>query len=315
MTEMSIDELKARLREKLRQSEHLRAKISQKSLLAKGLKLQLAAIGADTISMVPEHICSGPAHDDVANKASWELKNFLLWLAESVDTSFQVCFEGASGDDVMVGGRRISLDRMVAMPLHAGPGKRSGQWQLSVPMELRPDVMNLMETVRSRGVASSDNEAAKLTDNWELVSADMQVAASGRHEPAIFLVRRGHPSVRAGNSAMRAIVVAQWPGVDFDMVAKVHAFKPAQHFERLALFPTASPCAPQREETAIDDMTSVSSDQTSTSDEESEDETNSETAAALDSVVESVPQDDDPSQAELQPFRRVFRHTRVRTVG
>jgi len=240
--------LQARLEAKQREAEELKAKIQQRRLLTQSLKVQLQSAGVAETGFVPGHISSGAGGGGAGAAAHPELRSLLEWLADCVDLARQVNFEcGAGGAGVAVGGRRVLLQRMAAMPL--GPGNAS-KLQLSVPLEMLGEVTAMLQAVRGRGGRAGEAELARVAQRWEIVAAEMVSAATGQQEPAIFLVHRGAEDGAecgvgsVGESPLaRAIVVAQWPSVDFAQAAALSAFSPERHFQRLASSAPAPPTA------------------------------------------------------------------------
>jgi len=225
------------LADKRREANVLKAKLLHMRLMGQHLRARLLAVGVSSASVVPGQIVAGAGA--VAPAASPELRSLLEWLAEAVDLTRQVTFEcGAGGAGVAVGGRRVLLQRMAAMPLG---GCEQSRLQLSVPLELQAEITSTLARVRARGGRACETELARVAERWELVGAEMVSAATGQQEPAIFLVHRddvsGGPPEESQKPA-RAIVVAQWPSVDFAKLAAANSFTPARHFQKLCAAPS-----------------------------------------------------------------------------
>lgn len=233
------DGLKAKLRSKQQRADELRAKIMKKRLQAQSLKIQLKAIGVTDTGFVPGRVTAGAGTAAAGAPGNHsELRSLLEWLAESADLTRQVNFEcGASGAGVVVGGRRVLLQRMAAIPL--GAGITGSKLQLSVPLELQAEIVALLLAVRQRGGKAGEVEVAKVSESWDMVGAEMVSASTRQQEPAIFLVHRESQEGAAPESdrSVRAIVVAQWPCIDFAKLAAASMFNADAHFQRLASMP------------------------------------------------------------------------------
>jgi len=225
------------LADKRREANVLKAKLLHMRLMGQHLRARLLAVGVSSASVVPGQIVAGAGA--VAPAASPELRSLLEWLAEAVDLTRQVTFEcGAGGAGVAVGGRRVLLQRMAAMPLG---GCEQSRLQLSVPLELQAEITSTLARVRARGGRACETELARVAERWELVGAEMVSAATGQQEPAIFLVHRDDVSGGSPEESQkpaRAIVVAQWPSVDFAKLAAASSFTPARHFQKLCAAPS-----------------------------------------------------------------------------
>lgn len=228
-------DIEDRLADKRNEAEALRAKIMQSRLEARQLRVQLGAVGVANPSFVPHGLRTGAGAGVCCEALHPELRSLLEWLAECVDFTRKVTFEcGSDGAGVNVGGRRVLLQRMAAMPL--GPGN-SSKVQLSVPVELQAEITELIFKVRASSGKAGVADVAKLAEQWELLGAEMVSAATGQQEPAIFLVSR-----KESIQPARAIVIAQWPSVDFAGLAAASAFHPEKHFGRLSV---ANPREPE----------------------------------------------------------------------
>eukprot|EP00930_Biecheleria_cincta_P023901 TRINITY_DN17186_c0_g1_i1.p1 TRINITY_DN17186_c0_g1~~TRINITY_DN17186_c0_g1_i1.p1 ORF type:complete len:377 (-),score=77.41 TRINITY_DN17186_c0_g1_i1:156-1229(-) len=208
-------DLRAMLATKQEEAASLRLQVEQMRLEAQQVRLQLQVSGVEDPSLVPNKIQAG---NGAADAQHYELRSLFQWLVDSVDLSHQVVFECGSGEgEVHVGGRRVLLQRMATWQLSTG-------LKLSVPLELQAEIAGMLTEARQKG-RLADSQLHRLASTWELVGAEV-VAAPGTPEPAIFLVHR---------QTSQAVVVAQWPSVDFvRATAAVQPFDPQRHFGRLA---------------------------------------------------------------------------------
>lgn len=148
----------------------------------------------------------------------------LQWLVESVDLDRHVIFEcGTSESEIMVGGRRVQLQRMATWPLLAG--SRAAGLKLSVPLDMQVEIAEVLVAARARG-RMEELVVQRLADSWEMVGAEVASAQVGHPEPAVFFIQRG---------STRAMLVGHWPAVEFaPKGGHVRApFDPAQHFSRI----------------------------------------------------------------------------------
>lgn len=234
--------LAAKLAEKLREANALRGRLLQTRHQTQHLRVRLLALGVIDARLVPGQMAAGSGAS--TSSANVELRSLLEWLAETVDLTQQVTFEcGTGGAGVAVGGRRVLLQKMSAMPLLGTGAGTQSKLQLSVPQEMHADLAGLLARVRARGVRACDAEVARIADAWELVGAEMVSVTTGQPEPAIFLVRRPGADDNESTPA-QAMVVAQWPSVDFEKLAAASAFDPMRHFQRLET-PAGAKLAPE----------------------------------------------------------------------
>jgi len=227
---MAPETTRSRLAQKLREADTLRERLLQSRLEAQQLRIRLLSVGVADTRVVPGQISAGSGGS--ASLANTEIRSLLEWLAEAVDLTQQAQFECGGGAPIAVGGRRVVLRAMCAMPLRGGAGAQS-KMQLSVPQDLRLELANILANVRRRGGKAGDADVARVADSWEIVGAEMVSATTGRPEPAIFLVRR--PAAGESDAApVPAMIVAQWPSVDFAALAAANAFDAGRHFQGLA---------------------------------------------------------------------------------
>lgn len=239
----AFDELKARTRKKAEEAAALRAEIQCCRFDAFQARLQLQcaglvrAAGSTSGVLVPAHLCSGVGagsgivHGSAATVdfQQLEFRSLLRWLVENVDLNHQVVFECGGGDGyVMVGDRRVLLQRMASWPLFAPGATRGGPdvLKFSVPLDMQGELMSLIVDARSRG-RLSEFRLQNFIDEWELVAAEVvSTTAGGASEPAIFLVHR---------ETAQSIIVAHWPTVSFQCSAAAASaagsfFDPVAHF-------------------------------------------------------------------------------------
>mmetsp|Transcript_62800 Transcript_62800/g.141857 ORF Transcript_62800/g.141857 Transcript_62800/m.141857 type:complete len:322 (-) Transcript_62800:221-1186(-) len=215
----AFGELRMRLGDRRAEVAALRAHIQQARLDTQQLLLRLKALGVADPSLVPGRVQAGsgavePQHVD--------LQSLLQWLADSVDLSQQVVFEcGGSEGEVTVSGRRVQLSRMAAWQLSSGS---TAGLRLSVPLELQAEIAGMLSSAQRRGRVD-EAQVQRLASLWEVVGAEVVSATMGQPEPAIFLVHR---------ESTQAVVVAQWPAVEFARAAPADPFDPERHFARLA---------------------------------------------------------------------------------
>mmetsp|Transcript_52796 Transcript_52796/g.98884 ORF Transcript_52796/g.98884 Transcript_52796/m.98884 type:complete len:305 (-) Transcript_52796:121-1035(-) len=203
---MSEADLELKIKSKQLEAETLKAKVQEVRFQAQQLRLQLQAMGAQD-DFVPGKVQAGSGTEEPS-----ELRSLLEWLVGTVDLQRQVIFECGSGEgEVQVGGRRVTLHRMVTWQMGDSPLK------LSVPLELQAEIAGMLTDARQRG-RMEEAVLQRLSQTWELMGAEVVSASMGMPEPAIFLVHKG---------TAQAVVVAKWPAVEF---APVRAFDPANHF-------------------------------------------------------------------------------------
>mmetsp|Transcript_24716 Transcript_24716/g.70888 ORF Transcript_24716/g.70888 Transcript_24716/m.70888 type:complete len:330 (+) Transcript_24716:114-1103(+) len=316
--------LAAKLRQKTQEARALREKLLRSRLQTQHLRARLLSVGVADAGLVPKNMVAGSG--GASETANLELKSLLEWLAQTADFTQQAQFEcGGGGVCVAVGARRVAFRGMCAMPLRSGAGEPS-KLQLSVPAEMRSELAVLLGAVRRRGGSASAMEVTRVAESWELVAAEM-ASAAGQLEPAIFLVRR--PSDGESDAApAQAMVVAQWPSIDFAGMAAANTFSPAQHFQRLAA--SAAGGAQERPTPPPKQMRMVvrmSTEQPATVkryqppqtvNERDHAESTSKSVALPATALPSartVPPGTDDSQAEAKEMtsRRAFRHVRART--
>eukprot|EP00931_Biecheleriopsis_adriatica_P054046 TRINITY_DN31771_c0_g1_i1.p1 TRINITY_DN31771_c0_g1~~TRINITY_DN31771_c0_g1_i1.p1 ORF type:complete len:333 (-),score=75.47 TRINITY_DN31771_c0_g1_i1:167-1165(-) len=208
-------DLREGLAAKQSEAASLKAEVQRFRLEAQQLRLRLQAAGAES-SLVPGQVQAGSGN---AESQQHELRSLFQWLVESVDLSHQVVFECGSGEgEVQVGGRRVLLQRMATWQLSSHAGLK-----LSVPLELQAELAGLLHDARKRG-RLAEAQVQTLANSWELVGAEVVAASMGAPEPAIFLVHR---------QTAQAVVVAQWPSVEFVKRTATPIFDPDSHFSRL----------------------------------------------------------------------------------
>lgn len=246
----AVAELKAKLEEKAKEAEKLRAEIQRHTLEAFQVRLQLQAAGVASAAtnsgigsdlLCPALLRSGagagsgivpgvlPGGAASVGLQQFELRSLMRWLVDNVDLNRQVVFECGNGDgDVLVGGRRVRMHRMASWPMAVPGTAGSGpdMLKLSVPFEMQGEIASLLAGVRGRG-NFSEVELQRFSEAWEVVGAEVVSAAAACPEPAIFLVHR---------ETAQTIIVAQWPAVHFHWAAAAahpmagSFFDPARHF-------------------------------------------------------------------------------------
>lgn len=215
-------ESRACLAAKMEEAATLRDQIEQTRFNAQQLRLELRAAGVNDPSLVPARLRAGNGGSEAQHM---ELRSMLQWLMESVDLKRHVVFECGAGDsDVMVGGRRVQLQRMATWPILAGT--RTVGLKLSVPLDMQVEIAEVLLAARSRG-RIDELEVQRLAESWEMVGAEVASAHASRPEPAVFLVRR---------DSAQAMIIGHWPAVDFVPRGgrASAAFDPVRHFSRLA---------------------------------------------------------------------------------
>ncbi|CAE7480295.1 RPL3 [Symbiodinium pilosum] len=195
-------DMEAQLKSKQLEARQLQAKVQEVRLQAQQLRIQLQAMGAQD-TLVPCKLQAGGTEEPS------ELRALLEWLVGAVDLQRQVIFECGCGEgEVQVGGRRVTLNRMVTWQM-------GDSLKLSVPLELQAEIAGMLSEARQRGL---EEASLRLAKNWELLGAEV-VSNAGSPEPAIFLVHRG---------TSQAVVIAKWPSVDFTQLPA--GFDPESHF-------------------------------------------------------------------------------------
>mmetsp|Transcript_755 Transcript_755/g.1807 ORF Transcript_755/g.1807 Transcript_755/m.1807 type:complete len:329 (-) Transcript_755:539-1525(-) len=230
-----VSELQLRLAEKCSEAAELGAAILDARLQIQSVHIQLQAVGVSDQGVVPSKLQAGSGGLDLHQ---FELRSLLEWLVDGANLAHQVIFECGNGQgEVLVGGRRVLLHRMATWQLAPRPGTWKLQdngsgLKLSVPVELQAEIVGLLIAARSRGRVSEED--LRSMSSWDMIGAEVVSSTMGAPEPAIFLVHR---------KTAQAIVIAQWPSVDFACRGTVGArtlpFDPAQHFGR-AFAPPAS---------------------------------------------------------------------------
>lgn len=216
------DSWRAKLAAKQNEAAALRAGIQRAELEVQQLRLRLQAQtpGASGLSLVPAKFQAGTG--SLEPPQHFELRAFLQWLTEAVDLSRQVIFEcGAGEGEVEVSGRRVLLRRMAAWTL--GGASWDGL-KLSVPLDLQPEIAAMLVAAQARGRVE-EAMLQRISENWEMVGAEVVSSGTTPPEPAIFLVHR---------ETSQAITVTQWPHVNLPVGEPpcVSSFDPAQHFTR-----------------------------------------------------------------------------------
>jgi len=166
------------------------------------LELRSAGIACESDLLVPAlgQLRAG----ETPGKTIQELKVCLLelftWVARRIDTSIATVFNAPG--EIKVKSHRLRLGRMVGWPLTACGGQR-----LSVPDELREEVVQFLAEAKNRDSRSGTSEALaeKLVERFEMVHLSLQTGQTSQMSsvPAILLI---------DTSEERAIVVANWPG-------------------------------------------------------------------------------------------------------
>lgn len=211
---LSRSELRRRILEKRTEAEELRAKVSEARRTAQELRELLKASSVTDVSLIPSELQAGRKH---AAKTESELQKLLQMLLENVDLSNQIIFECGEGP-VGVAGRGIYLQRMAAWRVRA---QTAPKLKLSVPFELQGEIQELLTAGRAAGRVPEE-ALQKFVRSWELVGAEVASGppGQGRPEPAIFLLHR---------ESAQAIVVAEWPAVDFPLLATCPCTAPPAH--------------------------------------------------------------------------------------
>lgn len=223
------DGLRAHIASKRTEAALLRERLRSARLSAQQARLHLQALGVADPGLVPSSVRAGSGIPEPPQLS--EFRSLLQWLAESVDLTHRVVFD--CGGEVLVGGRRVLLQRMAAWQL-LGCGAPEGtgtcgnsRLKLSVPLDLQEEIAGLLTAARARGNVD-EAVVQRLADSWEAVGTEVVSAAMGCPEPAIFLVHR---------ETARAITVTRWPSVEFACGGPGGAFDPERHFARLAAGP------------------------------------------------------------------------------
>jgi len=194
------------------------------------LRLQMRAVGIahDSRFLVPEaeHFRAG----ETPGKTIKELKACLLelvtWLSQRVDISSATVFNVPG--EINVKNHCLQMGRMVGWPLTACGGQR-----LSVPIDLREAVVQILASAKGRDRHSGASEALaeQLAERFEMVRADLRTGESS-WASAILLI---------DTDMKRPIVIACWPprlalGSDEsksgDNANKAIGFDPKSHFSR-----------------------------------------------------------------------------------
>jgi len=163
-------------------------------------------------TLIPRVWRSGKSPGDSKNV---EFKELIRWLAEKVDLSQEVVF--IVGSEIMVGKYRVGLGRMASWRL-TGVGMK-----LSVPYELRADIMRVLATTRRCGHVN-DMEVQEFTDRWTMVAAEaLATSKSGVPVPAFFLVHK---------DTARTLIVADWPAVEAEPPKKRPLVNPTKYFSQ-----------------------------------------------------------------------------------
>eukprot|EP00416_Gambierdiscus_australes_P025538 CAMPEP_0171068216 /NCGR_PEP_ID=MMETSP0766_2-20121228/8438_1 /TAXON_ID=439317 /ORGANISM="Gambierdiscus australes, Strain CAWD 149" /LENGTH=375 /DNA_ID=CAMNT_0011524507 /DNA_START=41 /DNA_END=1166 /DNA_ORIENTATION=+ len=224
------EELRACLAGKRMEAAFLQDQIQRARLDAQQLRLHLQAVGVAHPSLLPESVHAGSGNPEPQQLS--ELRSLLHWLAESVDLSHHVVFD--CGGEVMVGGRRVLLQRMATWQLSGSPlsatkgcgGGDPSRLKLSVPLELHGEISRMLSSARARGGHLDEATVQRLADSWDIVGTEVVSAAMGCPEPAIFLVHK---------ESAQAITITQWPSVEFARSGGPSGtFDPEQHFARCA---------------------------------------------------------------------------------
>lgn len=221
MTSIVASEGSATLRDQLAErrleAQKLRAQLQNARLESQQLRLRLKAAGIFDATLAPGRIQAGSGAPE-SNQL--EIQSLIQWLVDTVDLTHQIVFECGNGEgEVVVGGKCVLLQRMAMWKLNAEP---ESKLKLSVPWELQAEIHALLSDSRLRG-RIDPVAMQKLSEAWEILGAEVVSAAAGRSDPAIFLVHK---------TTNQAVVVAQWPAVEFQQVAPP-CFDPVQHFGRL----------------------------------------------------------------------------------
>jgi len=212
-----MEALRARLITKCEEAALIEAKLQRVEEEAEHLRNVLAT---SERSLVPGRVCAGGSSTSLERL---DFQSLLQWLADSVDLSETVVFECGNGDsEVVVSGRTVSLQRMAAWRVSG-----SGDLKLSVPLEMQSEVASMLTDMRSRGNVEAQ-DVLRLSDVWDLEPAEVLPCGMGCTEPATFLINR---------KSRQAIVVAEWPAVEFDQTC----FDPVAHFSQAPIVWPAEP--------------------------------------------------------------------------
>lgn len=146
---MEPETVRSRLAQKLREAAALRERMLRARLDAQQLRIRLLTLGVADTRVVPGQISAGAG---ASAPADAELRSLLEWLAEAADLTQQAQFECGSGAPIAVGGRRVVLQAMCAVPLRGGGAP---QLQLSVPRDMSAELADVLAGVRRRGGKAS----------------------------------------------------------------------------------------------------------------------------------------------------------------
>lgn len=221
--------LRARLADKCSEGDTLEAELRRARLDLQQLSLRLKAAGVSK-SIVPLEVKAGSGTTNGLTQ-QYELESFLQWAVDTVDLTQQIVFECGNGE-VMVGGRPVMLQRMATWPLRSG----SGGLKFSVPFDKQAEIVAMLLASRTGSRCVDAAVASQLAESWELVGAEVVSNSTSPPDPAIFLVHR---------KTSQAIVVAQWPAVEFGpplMGPPPCVFDPAPFFARSQASSSNSSC-------------------------------------------------------------------------
>jgi len=205
-------DLQEKLEKKSSEVVALEAKLDSARIATEELRGFLKIYGASE-RVVPTNLRTGGlTTDDMTS-----LRDLLSWLAAHVDTTRENGY--SVGGEIDLGNEaRAVLGKMACWPL-----SQSGEQKLSVPQELREEILGLLDGIHKRGDVCSDLDAQRLAVQWRIVQASM-ASPDGQTVPAIFLVN---------SVSDQACVVAAWPALSREPVnprVSQPAFDPVSFF-------------------------------------------------------------------------------------
>lgn len=210
MDSTKVGEVQAKYYEACSTADQLQSAIQHAKEEAFSRRLCLKSHGIDTDDyLIPKVWKSGNDSDDAL-----EHRELIKWLAEKVDVSSETVY--AVDDERFVGDYRVKMGRMVCWPV------RGGKQKLSVPEELRADIVSILVATRMRG-CTLDRDVVDFAEHWTLLGAEALVAADAEEGvPAIFLVH---------NETAKSVVIAEWPC--FEVLTK-RGLDFTRHFQQRA---------------------------------------------------------------------------------
>jgi hypothetical protein len=155
-----LDDLRLRYEQKSAALMEKEAELEAVKKKASELRRCLQATGTKNTSLVPSEIRAGPGHD---SNPETELQRILTWLAEHVVLEDAIVFN--AGVDLIAADQHIQIRNIVQWRLVE-------DLRLSVPVELAPELSNLLSAVKTKGAVFASTKAKDIANSWSLLQCE-----------------------------------------------------------------------------------------------------------------------------------------------